>query len=213
MIAIGAAQGVVMAKFMLFAVSGLLLAALQAGCAGDPARRVMARSTPEPIHPTCDTSVGYVQLVGKVRNRGHDNIAFQLDDYGGPPFDPSYMSYRVYASAPGEPYELVHDSGHDSQWDRTVTIAPGDSMLFNVPIFGLRPADYYHYFRIEYRDARNRSYWTREFDLCAVTTNCACAGRGATSAAEGATRPDCPSAQHASAVLVESPREISLVCR
>jgi hypothetical protein len=56
------------------------------------------------------------------------------------------MAYRVYASAPGEPYELVHNSGHDSEWDRTVTVAPGDSVMFNVPIFGLRPADYYHYF-------------------------------------------------------------------
>jgi len=213
MIAIGAPQGVVMAKFMRFAVSGFLLATLQAGCAADPARHAMFRSSPEPIHPTCDTSVDYVQLVGKVRNRGHGTIAFQLDDYNGPPFDPSYMSYRVYASAPGEPYELVHNSGHDSEWDRTVTVAPGDSVLFNVPIFGLRPADYYHYFRIEYRDARNRSYWTREFELCAVTTNCGCPGRGATSAGEGAAGPACASAQPASTVLDEKPREISLVCR
>jgi len=202
-----------MAKFMLSAVSGLLLAALQAGCAASPARPVGFRSSLEPIHPTCDTSVGYLQLVGSVSNKFHDPIAFQLDDYDGPPFDPSYMSYRVYASAPGEPFELVHNSGHDSEWDRTVTIAPGDSLKFNVPIFGLRPADYYHYFRIEYRDARNRSYWTREFDLCAVTANCACAGRVATPAGAGATRPACASAQQAGTVLGEKPREIILVCR
>jgi hypothetical protein len=171
------------------------------------------RSSPEPIHPTCDTSVGYIQLVGKVRNRSHGAIAFELDDYGGPPFDPTYMSYRVYASAPGEPYELVHNSGHDSKSDRIVTIAPGDSALFNVPIFGLRPADYYHYFRIEYRDVKNRSYWTREFDLCAVSTNCACRGRAATSARERDAQPACPSAQLAVAVLGDKPREISLICR
>ena len=202
-----------MAKFMLSAVSGVLLAALQAGCASSPDRPTMFRSSAEPIHPSCDTSVGYVQLVGKVSNRGHGTIAFQLDDYGGPPFDPSYMSYRVYASAPGEPFELVHNSGHDSKWDRVVTVAPGDSMPFNVPIFGLRPADYYHYFRIEYRDARNRSYWTREFELCAVTTNCACPGGGVSTAGARATPLACPSAQHTSAVLDEKPREISLVCR
>ena len=213
MIAIGAPQGQAMANFMLSAVSAFLLAALQAGCANSPARPVGFRSSPEPIHPTCDTSVGYIQLVGKVRNRGHGTIAFQLDDYGGPPYDPTYMSYRVYASAPGEPYELVHNSGHDSEWDRIVTIAPGDSMLFNVPIFGLRPADYYRYFRIEYRDARNRSYWTGEFDLCAVTTNCGCPGRGATFEGEQTTPPACASAQHASAVLDKKAREISLVCR
>jgi hypothetical protein len=213
MIAIGAPQGVVMAKFVLPAVSGFLLAALLAGCAASPPRPVGFRSSPEPIHPTCDTSVGYIQLVGKVRNRGGGAIAFQLDDYGGPPYDPTYMSYRVYASAPGEPFELVHNSGHDSEWDRTVTVAPGDSVLFNVPIFGLRPADYYHYFVIEYRDARNRSYWTRQFDLCAVSTQCACSGRGAMSADGRAAQPACATAQPASAVLGEKPREISLVCR
>jgi len=202
-----------MAKFVLSAVSGILIAALQTGCAASPARPELFRSSPEPIHPSCDTSVGYIQLVGKVRNRDHGNITFQLDDFGGPPYDPSYMSYRVYASAPGEPFELVHNSGHDSEWDRTVTIPPGDSVMFNVPIFGLRPADYYHYFRIEYRDAKNRSYWTREFDLCAVSTNCACPGRDATPAGERATSPACASAQQASAVLEVKPREIVLVCR
>ena len=202
-----------MAKFMLSAVSGILLAALQAGCANSPARPVGFRSSPEPIHPTCDTSAGYLQLVGSVSNKRHGTIAFHLDDYGGPPFDPSYMAYRVYASAPGEPYELVHNSGHDSEWDRTVTIAPGDSAMFNVPIFGLRPADYSRYFRIEYRDTRNRSYWTGEFDLCAVTTNCACQGRGAAVPGERATLAACPSVPQASAVPGDMSREISLVCR
>jgi hypothetical protein len=213
MIAVGAPKGVVMAKFMLSAVSGFLLAALLAGCAASPARLAGFRSSPEPIHPSCDTSVAYLQLVGRVSNKGHDAITFQLDDYGGPPFDPSYMSYRVYASAPGEPFELVHNSGHDSKWDRSMTIAPGDSAMFNVPIFGLRPADYYHYFLIEYRDARNRSYWTREFELCAVTANCACRERGAAAAGKLAPQAACPSAQRASVVPVDSSREISLVCR
>jgi len=212
MIATGAPQGVVMAKFMVCAVSGLLLAALQAGCAFSTPRPMGFRSSPEPIHPTCDTSVGYIQLVGSVSNKRHGTIAFHLDDYGGPPFDPSYMAYRVYASAPGEPYELVHNSGHDSEWDRTVTVAPGDSMMFNVPIFGLRPADYYHYFRIEYRDSKNRSYWTREFELCAVST-CSCPGRGAATAGARAMQPACPLTHQASAVVDEKPREISLVCR
>jgi hypothetical protein len=197
-----------MAKFLLFVVLGFL-AALQAGCAASPARPVGFRSSPEPIHPTCDTSVKYVQLVGTVSNKRGGDIAFHLDDEGGPPFDPSYMSYRVYASAPGEPFELVHNSGHDSEADRTVTIAPGDSAMFNVPIFGLRPSDYYHHFRIEYRDARNRSYWTREFDLCTLAAKCTCAGRGATSA----VGPACPSAPQASAVPFDMPREFSLVCR
>jgi hypothetical protein len=202
-----------MAKIMLSAISGILLAALLAGCAASPVRPERFRSSPDPIHPTCDTSVGYIQLVGKVRNRSHGDIAFQLDDFAGPPYDPSYMSYRVYASAPGEPFELVHNSGHDSEWDRTVTVPPGDSVMFNVPIFGLRPADYYHYFRIEYRDARNRSYWTREFDLCALASSCACAGRAATPTGERSAPPACASARQASAVLDEKPREIVLVCR
>jgi len=123
------------------------------------------------------------------------------------------LAENVRHNETGEPFELVHNSGHDSQWDRTVTIAPGDSMLFNVPIFGLRPADYYHYFVIEYRDSKNRSYWTRQFDLCALASTCACPGRGATSAGGRATQTACPSEQPASAVLGEKPREISLVCR
>ena len=201
-----------MAKFVIFAISGLLLVVLQAGCAASPPRPVMFSSSPVPIHPTCDTSVAYLDLVGKVQNRGHGTIFFQLDDYNGSPFDPSHMSYRVYASVPGEPYELVHNSGHDSEWDRIVKVVPGDSVMFSVPIFGLRPADYYHYFRIEYRDSRNRSYWTREFDLCAVNANCACQAR-ATAAGAPAAHPACASAQQASVVPTGMPREISLVCR
>jgi hypothetical protein len=196
------------------AASGLLLAALQAGCAASPARPVGIRSSPEPIHPTCDTSVAYIELLGRINNRGGGTVAFHLDDYGGPPFDPAHMAYRVHASAPGEPLQLVHNSGHDSEWDRTVAIGPGDSAMVNIPIFGLRPSDYYHYFRIEFRDTNNRSYWTPEFELCAVTAaNCACRGRSATAVNGQGPRQACASAPQASFGKDDTPGGISLVCR
>ena len=197
-----------MAKLVCSTV--LLLATMQVGCVNSPVRTVGIRSSPEPIHPTCDTSVDYIDLLGRIGNTSGSAIAIHLDDYEGPPFDPSHMAYRVYASAPGDPLQLVHNSGHDSEWDRTVSIAPGDAAMFHIPIFGLRPADYHHYFRIEFRDARNRSYWTREFELCAVTpVNCACPGPVATAGGAKAPRPACPLTAEAS----PGPREISLVCR
>ncbi|MEO8161203.1 MAG: hypothetical protein ABI588_07270 [Arenimonas sp.] len=212
--AVEALQGVVMAKLMLSAFSVFLLAALQAGCAASPARPVGFRSSPEPIHPTCDTSVGAIELLGRITNPGGDDIAIHLDDQGGPPFDPSYMAYRVHASAPGEPFQLVHNSGHDSQWDRSITIAPGDSAMFNIPIFGLRPSDFYHYFRIEFRDARNRSYWTQEFELCAMSAaNCACRGGGATAANALTPRQGCAAAPQAKLVKDDAAGGLSLVCR
>jgi hypothetical protein len=203
-----------MAKIMLCAFSGFLLVVLQAGCAATPARPVGLRSSPEPIHPTCDTSVEYIELLGRIDNPGGGTAAFHLDDYGGPPFDPSYMAYRVYASAPGQPYQLVHNSGHDSEWDRTTTIAPGDSAMFNIPIFGLRPSDYYHHFRIEIRDARNTSYWTPEFDLCAVSAaNCACPALGASGADGRTSRQACTPRPQASRGKELVAGAFSLLCR
>ena len=204
-----------MAKVLISACSALLLASLQAGCAASPPRPVGFRSSPEPIQPTCDTSVDYIELLGRITNPERGSVAFQLDDHGGPPFDPAYMAYRVYASAPGEPYQLVHNSGHDSQWDRTITVGPGDSATFNIPIFALRPSDYYHYFRIEIRDANNTSYWTPEFQLCAVSAvNCACPALGASGAGAQTPPQACaggPQATTRGKELV--PGGFSLLCR
>ena len=187
-----------MANFRSRAFSVLLLAVLEAGCATGPARPVVLRSSPQPIHPTCDTSVEVIDLAVRIDNPGGGAAAFALKDGGGPPFEPAYMTYRVHASAPGEPYELVHDSGHGSEWDRKVSIAPGGSEVFHTPIFGLRPSDYSHYFRIEFRDAHNRSRWTPEFELCAVSPpKCTCPGPDPKAA--------CPAQ--------EIPGGVSLVCR
>lgn len=198
-----------MGKLVTCAV--LLLAAVQAGCVNSPTRRDFYVRSLEPVQPTCDTSVRYIDLVGKVTNRTGGDVDFDLDDFEGPPFDPTYMSYRVWAGPPGGRMELVHNSGHDSLRDRTVTVAPGDSVRLHIPIFALRPADYYHYFRIEYRDSRNRPYWTPEFTLCALPRlNCGCPAPVATSARAAA--PACPMAA-ASSPAVPDAREISLVCR
>jgi hypothetical protein len=193
----------------------LLLAAAQAGCAtSPPVRPGPYVDSLEPVQPTCDTSVAYVDLVGRYTNRTGGEVVFQLDDFEGPPFDPVYMAYRVYAGEPGERMQLVHNSGHDSKWDRTVTIARGESTTLHVPIFGLRPSDYYRYFRIEYRDSRNRSYWTREFTLCAVApANCRCPAQATTmGAGANPARLACPLATSSSPVQ-PGVREISLMCR
>ena len=200
-----------MAKLGSYAV--LLLAALQAGCAASPVRLAEYRTSPAPIEPTCDTSVGYFELLGRISNGSGREIDFRLDDFEGPPFDPAHMAYRVYAGAPGEPLQLVHNSGHDSIWDRTLVIAPGDSAMFNIPIFGLRPADYSRYFRVEFRDKNNRSYWTREFQLCAVTpVQCACPAPVANNTGAKEQRQSCAVAPQAS-LPPEAAGEISLVCR
>ena len=193
----------------------LVLAALQAGCAASPTRVVGTYSSPEPIHPDCDTSVGYFELLGRISNTSGHAIDFHLDDFEGPPFDPAHMAYRVYAAFPGEPMTLVHNSGHDSIWDRDLRIAPGDSAMFNIPIFGLRPSDYSRWFRVEFRDVHNRSYWTREFQLCAVapTVNCACPPPVAGAAGAPGRRPACAAAPPAGPPVVPPGREISLVCR
>jgi hypothetical protein len=114
-------------------------------------------------------------MVGRIRNTSNREISFHLDDYRGPPFDLWYMGYIVSSAAPGEEFRVVHYSGHDSEWDRTVTIAPGDSATFSIPLFGLRPADYYRYFQIEIRDSKLESWRTPVFDLCAFAQQrCKC---------------------------------------
>jgi hypothetical protein len=164
-----------MAKLNFSAFSVLLLSALQVGCAAMPGRADAFRSSPEVLRPICDTSVRYIPLIVRIPNDSNGDVVFNLDGDRGPPFDPWYLGYRVHSSAPGEPFRLVHNSGHDSIWTRTVAIAPGSSADFNTPIFGLRPADYRRYFRIELRDSRGRSHWTPVFDLCSVSrARCGC---------------------------------------
>ena len=188
--------------------SGLLLvvAVLQAGCATEPPR--FSAALPEIVAPRCDTSIEYVDMVGVVRNTGRREIAFHLDDHRGPPFDLWYMGYTVYSGAPGEPFHVVHYSGHDSEWDRTVTVAPGESAAFTIPVFGLRPADYYRYFRIELRDSELRSYWTPVLELCAFARRCECPQPGPMGAAARA----CPVAPITS-LSGEKLGDIGVACR
>jgi hypothetical protein len=108
----------------------------------------------------------------------------------------------------------VHDSGHGSEWDRTIAIPPGESQVFHTPIFGLRPSDYSHYFRIEFRDAHNRSRWTPEFELCAVSApSCTCPAVGAKAADGRTSRQACAAVPQASLGKKDIPGGISLVCR
>jgi len=196
-----------MAKLGTSTILALVLAAL-AGCAATPPRLVVA--APEIIHPACDTSVAYIDMVGTIRNDSNEVISFHLDDDRGPPFDLWYMGYIVYSGAPGEQFRLVHYSGHDSEWDRTVTIAPGDTAAFNIPLFGLRPADYLRYFRIELRDSKLRSYWTPVFELCAVSpVNCACPPQGAPAAGPQS----CPVLPLAGVATDKTSGEIGVACR
>jgi hypothetical protein len=182
-----------MAKLRSCAYPVLLLAALQAGCTDVPVRSYAVRSIPAPIRPACDTSVKYIELVGSIQNTTGAAISFHLDGDRGPPYDPWYLGYRVHSSAPGEPFQVVHNSGHDSEWTRTLTIAPGDSAVFSIPIFGLRPADYLRYFRIELRDSNRRSYWTPAFELCTFApANCGCPRPGAPAVGLQAPRQACP---------------------
>ena len=200
-----------MAKLNSSAAMLALLAALQAGCAATPSRGYAAFPIAEPLRPTCDTSVAYIEMVGSIRNTTGAAITFNLDGNGGPPYDPWYLGYRVHSAAPGQPFGLVHNSGHDSVWTSTVTIAPGDETVFNIPIFGLRPADYGRYFQIELRDSKGRSYWTRPFELCAFSrANCGCPPVG--TAAAGAPQA-CPVASLASVATNATQGEIGVACR
>jgi hypothetical protein len=168
-----------------FSALAVVLAAFQAGCAGLPKHADPVRSSLQPVQPTCDTSVRYIDLVSTIRNDSDREVEFNLVGDRGPPFDLWYMGYRVYASAPGEPFQLVHNSGQNSLWTRKVAIAAGSSAEFRTPLFGLRPADYHRYFRIQLRDAKSRSYWTPVFQLCAFA-------RPATGAPDRAPLPATP---------------------
>jgi hypothetical protein len=155
-----------MTKLRFSAIPTAFLAALQAGCAGMPSHANPVRSSFQPVDPTCDTSVRTIDLVSRIRHHSDRDVEFNLVGDRGPPYDLWYMGYRVYASAPGEPFQLVHNSGQDSLWTRKVAIAAGSSAEFRTPIFGLRPDDYHRYYRIELRDSKSRSYWTPVFELC-----------------------------------------------
>jgi hypothetical protein len=188
-----AKQGVVMAKHTFSAFSVLLLATLQVGCAAMPDRVYAPRSGSDVLRPTCDTSVRYISLTARMPNGSNGDMQFNLVGDRGPPFDLWYLGYRVHSSAPGEPFELVHNSGQDSAWTRRVAIAPGNSADFNVPLFGLRPADYHRYFRIELRDSKGRSYWTPVFDLCSVSqARCECPRPGGLAVSSQASVQACP---------------------
>jgi hypothetical protein len=195
-----------MAKLGRSAFVVAISACLLTGCVSDPPR--FSASLPEIVAPACDTSIEYVDLVGIVRNTENRTVAFHLDDHRGPPFDLWYMGYTVYAGTPGKPFQVVHYSGHDSEWDRSMAIAPGESGAFTIPVFGLRPADYYHYFQIELRDSERRSYWTPVFELCAFARRCACPQP----AVIGAAPPTCPVVPITSA-SGEKLGDIGVACR
>lgn len=202
-----------MAKFVFSTFSTLLLAALQVGCAAVPRPAASLPSHLEAPRPSCDTSVRVIYLAAKVRNTTGREIEFHLDGDRGPPFDPWYMGYRVHSAAPGEPFRLVHNSGHDAVWTRTVAIAPGDSADFNIPIFGLKPVDYLRYFRIELRDSKGRSYWTPVFDLCSVSrANCGCPRLGALAVSSQAGRQVCPAVAPASVANNTTQVEVGVDC-
>jgi hypothetical protein len=158
-----------MTKLGFCAFALVSLAVLQAGCTSEPNRRGADRSPPEAFVPGCDTSVRTIELVSTIRNDSDADIEFNLVGDRGSPFDLWYRGYSVYASAPGEPFQLVHNSGQNSLWTRKVAIAAGGSAEFKTPIFGLKPADYFRNFRIGVRDSKSRTYWTPVFQLCAFS--------------------------------------------
>jgi hypothetical protein len=203
-----------MAKLRFSALPVVLLAALQVGCATAPESAGILRSGVELPRASCDTSVRYIDLDARVRNNSNGDIEFNLVGDRGPPFDLWYMGYRVHSAAPGEPFRLVHDSGQNWAWTRKVAIDPGNSANFKAPIFGLRPADYLRYFRIELRDSKGRSYWTPVFELCSVLrTSCGCPRLGALAAGSPAPRQACPTALLASGANDATQIEIGVSCQ
>ena len=203
-----------MAKLRFSAFSILLLAMLQIGCAALPRAAGSVSSHVAGPRTTCDTSVRYIYLAARVRNVTGRDIGFHLVGDRGPALDPWYMGYRVHSAAPGEPFRLVHNSGRDSVWNRTAAIAPGNSADFSVPIFGLKRADYFRYFRIELRDSKGRSYWTPPFDLCSVSqANCGCPRLGALAVSSQARGQLCPAAPPAGAANNATQVEVAVDCR
>ena len=176
-----------MKKIGFSAFPVVCFAVLHAGCAGMPDRAEF-RSSPQALHPACDTSVRRVDLLSRIRNDSDADIEFNLVGDRGPPYDLMYMGYRVYSSAPGGTFALVHDSGQNAEWTRKVAIAPGGSAEFNTPIFGLRAADFHRYYRIELRDSESRSYWTPVFELCSFARPAS----GVRNAAPQSTPPPAP---------------------
>lgn len=203
-----------MARLRFSTFSVFLLAALQVGCTAMPGRTDALSSSWDVPHPACDTSVRYIDLAARIRNTTNADIRFHLVGDRGPRLDLWYLGYRVYSSAPGGPFQLVHNSGHDSEWTRTVSIAPGDSAEFNIPIFGLRPADYHRYFRIELRDSKRRSYWTQVFELCSVSqASCGCPRSGDLAVRSQAPEQICPTAPLASGTSEVPPVEVGASCQ
>jgi len=179
-----------MSKFRAYSLVIALLAGLQAGCGAMPPRDDLSDSSGDGPRPRCDTSVRYIDLGTRISNHTGSDIEFNLVGGSGPPYHPSWMGYRVHSGDLGEPPQLVHNGSRGSVWDRTVTIAPGDSAEFSTPIFGLRTSDYFRWFRIEMRDSRGRSYWTPPFDLCSVSqANCGCPRSGEVAVSVGTQAP------------------------
>ena len=204
-----------MAKLIFSALPVLVIAALQLGCVAVPRHAGGLPAHLQVPRPTCDTSVRYIHLAARVRNTTSRDMEFHLDGQRGPRLDPFYMGYRVHSAAPGERFRLVHNSGHDAVWTRTVAIAPGNSAEFNVPIFGLKPVDYLRYFRIELRDSNGRSYWTPTFDLCSVSrANCGCPRLGALAIGSQAERQICRASAPAAGVANNATQvEVGVDCR
>jgi len=176
-------------------LTALLLAVLQAGCATYAApgagEDVIASFDLPPL--ACDTSAKFIPLATRLRNDTGGDIVFYLEGDHPPPYDPWYMGYRVHSGPPGGQFTLVHNSGHDSVWNRQVTIHPGEAVDFNVPLFGLRPSDYRRWHRIELRDSRNRSYWTAPFSLCGLPRGaCGCPPPGGVAVGLQAPSQTCP---------------------
>jgi hypothetical protein len=192
----GAPQGLDMSKPRFHLLIAALLVGLQVGCGANSQPRVdLSDSSGDGPRPRCDTSVRYIDMGTRIRNLSGASIEFHLVGRSGPRYDPWWLGYRVYSGDLGEYMPLVHNASRGSEWDGSVTVAPGDSVEFNTPLFGLRPSDYYRWFRIEMRDSKGRSYWTPPFDLCSVSRpTCGCPRTAAVAVAVGppASSQACP---------------------
>lgn len=166
---------------------------LAAGCTSMHGRADVPLASLDAPALGCDVSVKYIPLVARLRNTTSGVIEFYLQDDHVAPYGLWYLGYRVHSGAPGAPLSLVHNANHGSIATRRIRILPGDAADFDVPIFGLRPGDYRHHFRIELRDSDRRSYWTEQFDLCGVQpVNCGCPPPGTVSIGLRAAPKACP---------------------